>query len=676
MPAFAHVAISSFIPSEKSPQVIGKAITWIATATDSNTGPLTFQFNITPPKGTPALVKDFNVGILNGQVWTSQPFVWVPTGIEGAYQIQLVVKDFTSSETASKTVEFAVGPIVKNGAPAVVATANPLVFLFSAPACQAGSEMRAVFQEKSATPPPAAATNWMGCHPPANMTFEIAGMLPNTAYTVFAETLTSGKTSNGSPVDLTTGALPSSIPFPKIKVKTPAADTTYPVILNNFVQFGTGVTNYPDVATDLSGNIIWYYYPSNITNGNVLTRPLHGGGLITMQDDISWDPNVTKEQILRQVDLAGNIVRETNMGIIQQQLLAMGAVDGGPCAPIVNNPPVGAGCTGAFHHDAIQTLPNGWTAVLLDVEKIFPPGTQGDASSLPVDIIGDMIVVLDGNWQVKWYWDSFNPARGGNGYAKLPISRTAVLAETCGTNTSGCPPMFLLSPGNVAPLAHDWLHANSLYYSPKSADSKGGGDLIWSARHQDWIFKIDYQDGAGSGEIHWCMGPSGDFTFNNAYNDPWPWFSHQHDVGLENGGTGPLTIFDNGNTRVSLPGLSTGGEPGLGTGCQPNDCHSRGMAVTFSEKNMTVSVSPKGVSLDLGGFSAAMGSAQLLANGNYFFLNPLVFVTLSTTVGYSLEIGPTPPVPQQGPADILLDIAGLEQYRAWQMPSLYDPPTT
>jgi len=96
-----------------------------------------------------------------------------------------------------------------------------------------------------------------------------------------------------------------------------------------------------------------------------------------MQDDVSWDPTVTKEQLLRQIDLAGNVVRETNMGIIQQQLLAMGAVDGGPCSAIPIPAPVGSACAGAFHHDAIQTLPNGWTAVLLDNEKIFPAGHKG-----------------------------------------------------------------------------------------------------------------------------------------------------------------------------------------------------------------------------------------------------------------------------------------------------------
>jgi hypothetical protein len=225
-------------------------------------------------------------------------------------------------------------------------------------------------------------------------------------------------------------------------------------------------------------------------------------------------------------------------------------------------------------------------------------------------------------------------------------------------------------------LAHDWLHANSLYYWLDPASPGHQGDIIWSSRHQDWIFKIDYRDGDGSGDIVWRMGPSGDFAFLNAYNDPWPWFSHQHDVGIENDGAGPATIFDNGNTRISQPDVSTGGVPGLGTACRPNDCHSRGMAIALDEKAMTVSVSPNGVSFDLGGYSTAMGSAQLLDNGNYFFENPTVFVNLSTVDGYSMEIGPTPAVPQQGAANVLLNLTGPEHYRGWQMPSLYSPPTT
>ena len=678
-PAFATVAVVSFTPSHPSPEPIGKTISWSAVATDSSAGPLTFQFNVLPPNATQfVLVKDFNVGTLSGGIWTSQPFVWVPTGIEGNYQIQVVIKDFTTVDTTSKTAAFTVKPVVTGSNPIVVKTDNPLVVLFSAPSCPAGSTMRAVFQEVTLKAPPPTYTNWVGCHPPASMTFEIAGMAATAPYGVYAQTQSAGgSTTNGPPVKFTTAALPDTIPFPTFTILTGGpTDTANPVMLHNLLQVGGGI-NYPDVATDLSGDIIWYYYANDLTHGDVMTRPLQGGGFLTMQDDVAWDPTVTKEQLLRQIDLAGNIVRETNMGIVQQQLLALGAKDGGPCSAIPSPPPVGSACVGAFHHDAIQTLPNGWTAALLDIEKIFPAGTQGDKSGLPVDVIGDMIIVLDTNWQVQWYWDVFDPGHGGNGYNKLPVSRTAVLGETCGTSTSGCPPVFLLSVGHIASLAKDWLHANTLYYWPNSGGATNtAGDIIWSSRHQDWAMKIDYADGTGTGYILWRMGPSGDFTFTNTYNDPWPWFSHQHDVGIENGGTGLMTLFDNGNTRVSPPAESTGGVPGLGSNCTPNDCDSRGMAIGFDETGMTVSVAPSGVSVDLGSFSTAMGSAELLANGNYFFENPIVVLNVTTTAGYSMEVGPTPAVPQLGHADVILNLSGPEHYRGWQMPSLYLPPTT
>jgi len=645
-------------------------MTWTATATDSNAGPLTFQFNVTPPGGTLIMVKDFNVGTLSGGAWTAQPFVWVPTGIEGTYNLQVVIKDFVSSQTATKSISFHVTAIASSG-PVDEKTSNPLVALFSAPSWAAGSLMRVNFQEQSGSGPHIL-TNWVNCHPSNTMTFEIAGMYANTAYNMHSQTQTGSNITNGPTLSFTTGALPRSVPSPKFTVVTAGKDTSNPVILHNMIEL-LGAASYPDVATGLKGRIIWYYYANDATYGDVLTRPLQGGGFLTLQYDVAWNPSVTQEQFLRQTDLAGNVVRETNIGVLQQELLAKGAVDGGPCTAIARPAPIGSACIGSFHHDAIQTLPNGWTAAFVDVEKIFSPGTQGDTSGFPVDIIGDMIVVLDNNWQVQWYWDAFDAAGGGNGYAELPVSSTAIFADTCGASTAGCPPILLLG-NNIAPLAHDWLHANSLYYWPAPQDGNTtGSDFVWSSRHQDWVFKVDYKDGAGTGNILWRMGSNhtasgltGDFSFVNSYNDPWPWFSHQHDVGIESGGAGPMTIFDNGNTRVSNPPL------GLGTGCAPYDCNSRGMAIMFNES--ATQVTPV-VSFDLGGYSEAMGSAELLADGDYFFENPIVFGNLNNAA-YSLEINPTPPAPQVGPADVLTDISSPEHYRGWQMPSLYAPPVT
>jgi len=677
-PAFATVTVATLTASHASPQPAGKTITFSATATDTGAGPVAFQFFVTAPKGSATMVKDFVPGTLSGGIWTSPSFVWVPTGINGIYKIQVVAKDFGAGQSGTKTISYTVKPLVTGTTPVVEKTANPLVALFSAPSCAKGSTIRAVYEVQTASglPIQGGNTNWVNCEPPSAMTFEVAGMYPSTAYYIYAETNTGGTITPGAEVSFKTGALPKeTIPFPTFTGSPNGTDTTDQVVLHNFITFAAGGTTalYPDVATDVKGNIIWYYYANDATHTDVLTRPLTGGGTLTLQDDLAWDPTVTQEQYLRQVDLAGNIVRETNMGAIQQQLIAMNAVDGGSCTGITN-PAVGTACVGSFHHDAIQTLPNGYMAALLDTERIYPAGTQGSTS--PIDIIGDMIVVLNANWQVVWYWDVFDPNGGGNGYPQLPVTQTAPLGETCGVSTSGCPPMFLVTGNEVA---HDWLHANSLYYWPAPQNGNTtGGDFILSLRHQDRILRINYKDGAGDGSIVWQMGPPDDgllqpsnFTLTNTWNDPWPWYSHQHDVGIENGGANPMTLFDNGDTRtVADPPLGLGGTTGGVSNCKPYDCDSRGMVLTITAQP-TSNTATNGIltpvaSFDLGGYSTAMGSAQLLSDGNYFFVNPIVFVLAKvSTFAYSEEVSSTsPPSPEAGPTVFNMNLEGPQSTAA------------
>jgi hypothetical protein len=123
--AQAAVQIVSMSPALKSPQPVGATIAWTATATDSNPGPLTFQFNVTPPGGVLSTIKQFNVGTLKSGTWKAQPFSWALTGINGTYQVQVVAKDFTSGESASKTVSFKVTSPVTGANPVVQKTQNP-----------------------------------------------------------------------------------------------------------------------------------------------------------------------------------------------------------------------------------------------------------------------------------------------------------------------------------------------------------------------------------------------------------------------------------------------------------------------------------------------------------------------------------------------------------------------
>ena len=627
--ANAAVQILSMTPSPASPQPIGTPITWTVTATDSGPGPLTFQFNVARGGGPFVMVRDFNVGTLSSSTWTSQPFVWNATDIEGTRQIQVVAKDFSTNESTSMTALFQVTPLVTGSDPVVVATANPIVAFFSAPPCPSGSFMRVVFHPQGSSV--GNKTNWADCHAPATMTFEIAGMYPSTTYVMYSQTATGTQVVTGPSKKFTTGALPN-LGFPAFTVNVPpgpGTDTADGTILHGFTVLGSGVAL--DIATDLVGNVNWYYSANDPTHSALLTRPLKGGHFLTVQSGMAWNPLTQELQFLREIDLAGNVVRETNIGIVQHQLFALGATDAQACNA-VTTPTVGSACLGGFHHDAIR-LPNGFTAVLADIEKIFPIGTQNDTSGLPVDIIGDIIIVLDSNWQVVWWTDTFQ---------QLDINRAAVLGETCANGQGGCPPLFLVGKGTTT-VAHDWLHGNSLYYWPKN------GAIVYSTRHQDWVIKFDYNNGLGTGQVLWRLGLDGDFAFPS--QDPYPWFSHQHDVGFENNGAGVLTLFDNGNTRVSPPPV------GLGSG------NSRGMALIVDETTMQVTAV---LSADLGVYALALGSAQLLSNGNYFYQPGI-------PNSYCIEILPTSGTLT---GTQVLNLQSATSYRSFQVPDLYTPPIT
>ena len=95
------------------------------------------------------------------------------------------------------------------------------------------------------------------------------------------------------------------------------------------------------------------------------------------------------------------------------------------------------------------------------------------------------------------------------------------------------------------------------------------------------------------------------------------------------------------------------------------------MAVTFSQTTMEVTPI---LQVDLGYYSPGNGSAQLLADGNYFFLPAIIPVDdFKATDAFSLEVNSTP---DYGNAGIILNLQGPEQYRGWQVPNLYTPPTT
>jgi hypothetical protein len=307
-------------------------------------------------------------------------------------------------------------------------------------------------------------------------------------------------------------------------------------------------------------------------------------------------------QFFREFDFVGNTLAETNAARVSEQLVALGL------HPV-----------NSFHHEA-RKLQNGGYLVLAGSERILTD-VQGPG---PVDVIGDTIVVLDPDLQVTWAWDAFD---------HLDPHRTAVLGERCGFLNSGCANFYLAS------IANDWLHGNALALTPD-------GNILYSTRHQDWIVKIDYRNGAGTGDILWRLGSGGDFQISSS--DASPWFSHQHDANVELDGV-TLLVFDDGNTRAAT-------DPAV---------HSRGQVLQLDEPNHAASLV---LNADLGAYAPALGSAQRLPNGDYHF--DLGFGTDSSSgasYARSLELNLS--------GDVVYGIEfGTIEYRSFRMRNLYTAP--
>ena len=404
-----------------------------------------------------------------------------------------------------------------------------------------------------------------------------------------------------SPQFFTTGALPSTLTFPTFTVQQPPApgsDLDQDMVFHSLVLIGPDPSgNSHPIATDLSGRVEWYYDIQQSGLGITImpTATLLPGGTVIGLGRASGLP--VGQNVLREIDLAGNPIRETNLVAVNAQLAAMGleAVYG-------------------FHHD-VQRLPDGSLVVLTYPERTVT------INGVPKNYIGEMVLVLDPDLQVKWAWDAFD---------HLDVNRGPVLGEVTQPGSRG--------PTSVVPRlpAVDWLHVNAVALSPTD------GNLILSIRHQDWVIKIDYRNGAGDGHVVWRLGQGGDFTVNST--DPNPWFSHQHNAHYIDDHT--LILFDNGNTR---------------RGSDPN-AHSRGQVWALDEQTMTATLV---VNADLGAYAGALGAAQQLSNGDYSF-------TLGTTVA-------EPPVPPAHTIEVtangtkLYDLqVNKGEYRSFRMRTLYE----
>jgi arylsulfate sulfotransferase len=508
---------------------------------------------------------------------------WTATEREGVYEIELSATRVDTGEVTTTSQLYQMLSRVTGQQAVVNPTAHPLVFLFSAPSCPAGGRMHAEFQNSSGR---VQQTPWKNCAPPSSMNFFLAGLLPQTAYIAHSVTDLGGELSTDSDVTFQTGQIPA-LPWRQTVLQPVPADTDRSVLL--------GIAGGSQIAVDLNGNVIWY----NTANISWGTRFEQGGYLWGVMEDSGKD---VSQQGIRKLDLTGMAVLETNAAQVNVQLAATGR------RPI-----------SGFHHE-VRTLPDGRVLALADTERI-ETDVQGPG---PIDVVGDMIIVFDSNLQVLWTWDTFD---------HLDVTRLATNAEICTKAINGCPPFYLAAQAN------DWTHGNAVQLTPD-------GNLLYSARHQDWLIKINYANGAGDESIIWRLGKDGDFTLLS--DDPYPWFSHQHDGNFELSDPSRLAVFDNGNMRV----INVGGT-----------VHSRGQVLELDEPSRTAKLV---LNADLGVLSLALGTAEQLSDGNYHFDAGTVLGPSGTTA-YALGIDACGQAMSTLQANTLL-------YRSFRMSDMYTPP--
>lgn len=536
------IELGSSLPS---PQPVGAVIALMPHVQVTPPGTFNYRYAVSANGGPFRVVRDFS---------QDPGFIWAPELYEHNATIRLTVRNGSNKETADSEMRFQIVSRVKGAQAIVTPTSHPLIALFSAPPCSNGADFRVAFRRKGdeqMTRTPAVA-----CRAGLSNNQYVAGMRADSDYVMRAEVVTNGNAKPGAWIPFHTGLLDGRFaPLTEPVKRTADQISTEPILIRS------GFDPWRSTATDLAGNVVWYL---NSASNVFLTRVLPAGRFLVLADGANSVNDMKRWQLVREVDLLGNTIRETNIGRIAEQLEAHGIAS--DCKK------GGQQCVSGFHHELIR-LPNGHWLALGGLERMMPAGTQGSKEA--VDVLGDLILDLDENLQLAWYWNSFD---------HMDIKRASLGNEKCkaGPGSDGCTPVFLAAEAN------GWLHSNSLNYVP-------GGDLIMSIPEQDWVVKIDYQDGKGTGKILWRLGKDGDFTVKS--DEPYPWFSYQHDAGFDPV-TGLLVLIDDGHRRKDK---------------YPN-ANNRGQAWKLDEANRTATLM---MNVDLGVYSEAVGSAQPLSNGDY-----------------------------------------------------------
>ncbi|MGA2353907.1 MAG: aryl-sulfate sulfotransferase [Terriglobales bacterium] len=435
-----------------------------------------------------------------------------------------------------------------NFAPGSVATTqNPLVAAYSitAPAAtpvqvQFGTDTSYGFSTSAVPAPPNGGTT----------TVLVAGMRASTTYHMQAiVNLTTGVQALDKDQTFTTGPITAEA-LPIFSAQQFAGGTQSPGVelFSLFPDIPTPPSPLSAVATDLAGNIIWYYDlgPTNIA---FPIKPLPNGHM--MVNDYP-EYGTTRPAEIREIDLAGNIINRITLDSINQGLTGVASFQ-----------------LASLHHD-FAALPNGHVVLIGNYSETInnvpgvPPGTS---------VTGDALVDWDPQKGPVWTWSTFD---------HLDLTHAPY--------------------GNA-----DWTHSNAIIYSPDD------GNLILSMRNQNWIIKINYQNGAGDGSILWRFGYGGDIVLSGQ-EAPIDWNYGQHYptiVSPNSAGVISLMFFDNGNNRLVDSNNDVCGSQGA------TPCYSSVPIFQLDESTQTANLMWQDILTPF--YSICCGDALLLPNGNTEF---------------------------------------------------------
>jgi arylsulfate sulfotransferase len=559
---------------------------------------LRYRLSATDESGRFHIIRDFS---------RQSEFTWTPELYDYEARVKVTVLNTKTKQSGETEVPFRISPRVAGQSPVVAHTAHPLIALFSFPACPEGSQFRVAFQRQGE-----ALTRRTGlspCRASHTSNLYVAGMRPDSEYALRAEVISGDNVKTGLPVSFRTGMVDKT--FGRFNVAV-APDERASKSESLVLFTSPSRPTMASMATDLEGNVVWYL-PALDRHA---TRMLSGGRFLTFSAATNGRTPSNSE-----VDLLGHTLRETDIVRVAEQLEEFKIKS--ICKAN------GQQCASGFHHEAIE-LPNGHIIAVGTLERVIPDGAQG--SEDPVNIAGTLLFDLDRDLQVKWVWNSFD---------HLDVKRASLADGHCRGPVGSLP----CAPVVLTAAANDWLHGNAVSYS------RNDRNLTLSLPDQDWVIKIDYDDGKGSGKVLWKLGQDGDFKAET--EDPKPWFSHQHDAAFEPPGSNMLVLLDNGLRRV-VKGKDKEKDK------EPN---TRGQVWRLDEKTRTATLV---TNADLGAYSPNVGSAQRLSNGNYHFTTGAVRKD-NLVRSRSVEVTP------DGKIVYLLETPGNSTYRSNRVVDLYTP---